>query len=334
MVTKHVQDDACPSVAARKREVAVSVIIPAKNEERVLGNCLGAIAANSLPTEAFEVILVDNGSTDRTIEIACAHGDKMNLRTLVVPGVHISALRNRGAREARGNILAFLDADCVPPKIWLQNIVENAQSGDSITGADYLIPPDSSWVARAWYDRGPRQRQTASFIPAGDLVVRRELFVQLGGFNEGIQTNEDVEFCRRARQAQLLVQPLESLAVVHFGTPQTLGEFFSKHRWHGTHVLRVFLNSFPSRVNLRPLVFAALTAVGFLLVALGAVQWAVAGSPLLFAAGFAIILGSSLLLAAATAVRRRDWKLFVPMTALFLVYGTARAVALVDPRNG
>jgi glycosyltransferase involved in cell wall biosynthesis len=332
MVTQQFQDDTSPS-AAGESTVAISVIIPAKNEERILGHCLEAIAANRLPTGAFEVILVDNGSTDRTLEIACAYGDKLNLRTLVVPGVHISALRNRGAREARGNILAFLDADCVPPETWLQNIVENARFGDRISGADYLIPPGSSWVARAWYDRGPRQQKTASFIPAGDLVVRREVFEQLGGFNEGIQTNEDVEFCRRARQAQLLVQPLESLAVVHLGTPQTLKAFFRKHHWHGTHVLRVFRQNFPSLVNLKPLAFAALTALSFLLIALGIVRLAITGSLSLFAAGVAVVLGSSMLLAGAAVVRRREWNLFVPMTALFVIYGAARAAALVDPRN-
>ena len=93
----------------------ISVIVPALNEGSVIRRCLASLQQQRLPSDCFEVIVVDNGSTDRTREIARSFGGSLAVTVLERSGVRIAALRNLGAATARGEFLAFLDADCVAP---------------------------------------------------------------------------------------------------------------------------------------------------------------------------------------------------------------------------
>src|SRR6185437_9769826 len=101
----------------------VSIIIPAFNEERSIGSCLDAIANLRTADAEFEVLVIDNGSADRTVEIARHYAGRLNLRTVIEPGVHVSVLRNTGARLAMGKHLAFVDADCIVSPDWLINLI-------------------------------------------------------------------------------------------------------------------------------------------------------------------------------------------------------------------
>jgi len=114
--------------------------------------------------------------------------------------------------------------------------------GAGILGAYYLLPEDSSWVGRTWhrYQEAPKSGEV-SHVPAGDLIMRREDFLRLGGFDETIQTNEDYELCERARKAGMQVRAFPQIGVIHLGTAQSLRVFFRKQAWHGTHVVKVFL---------------------------------------------------------------------------------------------
>src|ERR1022692_933162 len=137
----------------------ISVIVPALNEESVIGRCLASLKQQKPPSAHFEVIVVDNGSTDRTREIARSFGGSLSVTVLDRSGVRISALRNLGAAIAKGDFLAlgaamakgeflaFLDADCVAPQHWLRQTVDLLRADDfRIIGAQYRIPANSSWV--------------------------------------------------------------------------------------------------------------------------------------------------------------------------------------------
>jgi len=313
--------------------VSISIIIPALNEERMIGRCLESLAKLAFARDRFEVLVVDNGSRDRTLEIAESFQDRLNVRVLQKTNVRISALRNLGACAAAGTILAFLDADCLAPEDWLDRIFELAgEDGAGVLGAYYLLPENSTWVGRTWhrYQEAPKSGEV-SHVPAGDLIMRREDFLRLGGFDETIQTNEDYELCERARKAGMQVRAFPRIGVVHLGTAQSLSVFFRKQAWHGTHVVKVFLRDMLKSHNRKAVVFAVWTSLCLLGIVSGAV-WAAADRavwsvPLVAMAG---LLLPPVVLALKQVAGSRQWSDFFPLAALYLTYGLARAKALVS----
>jgi glycosyltransferase involved in cell wall biosynthesis len=319
--------------SARETAVAVSIIIPALNEERMIGRCLESLANLNFGRERFDVTVVDNGSTDRTREIAKSFEDRLNLKILQKSGVRISALRNLGAREAQGSIVAFLDADCLAPKNWLERMVELVpHEGAGIVGAHYLLPENSSWVGRTWHRYQEAEKSgEVSHVPAGDLIMRREGFLRLGGFDETIQTNEDYELCERARAAGMRVQAVPAVGVVHLGTAQSLRIFFRKQAWHGTHVVKVFLRNIRGSHNLKAVLFAVWTLVCLVGIIAG-IAWAIANSRVWWAPLVAVtgLLLPPVALAMKQIFRSKKWLDFFPLSALYLTYGIARARALLS----
>ncbi len=316
--------------------VSVSIIIPALNEEKMIGRCLESLTRLAFARDRFEVLVVDNGSRDKTLAIAESFKDRLNLKVLQQAGVRISALRNLGARAAAGDILAFLDADCLAPADWLDRIfVLAAADGAGVLGAHYLLPEDSSWVGRTWhrYQEASKSGEV-SHVPAGDLIMRREDFLRVGGFDETIQTNEDYELCDRARKAGMDVRAFPQIGVIHLGTAQSLRVFFRKQTWHGTHVIKVFLRDVFRSHNRKAVFFAAYTLFSILGVAAG-VLWAFAGHGpwWLSAATFAALCLPPTALAIKNVLSSRRYSDFFPLFALYLTYGIARAKALLSIRN-
>jgi len=103
-------------VVVSSDHLCCSVIIPAKNAAHVLGLCLDAVNCQSLPRESYEVIVVDDGSTDGTSKIAAEKG----ARVLSQPPSGPAAARNAGAKQAASPLLVFTDADCEPVGNWLE----------------------------------------------------------------------------------------------------------------------------------------------------------------------------------------------------------------------
>jgi cellulose synthase/poly-beta-1,6-N-acetylglucosamine synthase-like glycosyltransferase len=312
----------------------VSVIIPALNEEKTIGRCLEALCRMQSAAEEFEVILVDNGSRDRTIEVAGEFNHRLNLRILQRPGVYISELRNWGASFAQGEVLAFLDADCVPAASWITTCVSRLQAtNDAVVGAHYRIPQPSSWIAKAWYGGSESEKVGAvSYIPAGDLIVSRAAFQAVGGFDESIHTNEDAEFCHRARARGLSVMAFPDLAVEHLGTPQTLVSFYGKQRWHGTHVFKVFLRERGSQ-NAKPVALAISTLIALLVMMAGLISVAVTRNYYLLAGSFCALLTVPAARGLSLALRRKRIADALPLALLTLVYAVARSTCLLDIRN-
>jgi glycosyltransferase involved in cell wall biosynthesis len=316
--------------------VSASIIIPSLNEEKMIGRCLESLAGMAISRDCFEVLVVDNGSRDRTLTIANSFKDRLNLKILQQTGVRISALRNLGARSALGQILAFLDADCLAPADWLDRILALAPAdGSGVLGAHYLLPEDSSWVGRTWhrYQEAPKSG-AVSHVPAGDLIMRREDFLMLGGFDETIQTNEDYELCDRARKAGMQVRAFPQIGVIHLGTAQTLRVFFRKQAWHGTHVIKVFLRDVVLSHNRKAVFFAAYTVLSIAAVMIGS-AWALArnGTWRLPALGVVALCLPPAALSLRSVLSSQRYSDFFPLFALYLTYGIARARALVDIRN-
>ena len=302
----------------------------------MIGRCLESLAKLAFSRDRFEVLVVDNGSRDRTLDIAESFQDRLNLKVLQKTNVRISALRNLGARAATGDILAFLDADCLAHEDWLDRILELASvDGAGVLGSHYLLPDNSSWVGRTWhrYQEAPKSGEV-SHVPAGDLVMRREDFLKLGGFDETIQTNEDYELCERARKSGMPVRAFPRIGVVHLGTAQSLRVFFRKQAWHGTHVIKVFLRDVLKSHNRKAVFFAAYTLLCLFAVIAG-IAWTIVSPKAwwLPTAGVAALCVPPVVLSARQVLASGKWADFLPLFALYLTYGIARARAILSIRN-
>ncbi|HEX4010891.1 MAG TPA: glycosyltransferase family A protein [Solirubrobacteraceae bacterium] len=163
----------------------VSVIVPARDAGPTLGRTLAAISRQDLPT-GFEVLLVDDGSTDETLAIARTWEPAVRIirsESSRGPG----AARNLGAAQARGSILAFTDSDCFPAPGWLSAGVRAIEAGaDLVQGA---VRPDPA-VARTPFDRTVVVAGDAGLYPTANVFVRRELFDSLGGFCDWLLEHE------------------------------------------------------------------------------------------------------------------------------------------------
>ena len=104
-----------------------SVIVPCLNEEEKLPRVLDCVLAQDVSGDCFEVLVVDGGSNDRSVEIAKSKG----VRVISSPR-GVSVQRNRGAAEARGDYLVFLDADCIVQPDWLHCGIGHLEDGDAV----------------------------------------------------------------------------------------------------------------------------------------------------------------------------------------------------------
>ena len=140
------------------RRLHVSFIIPVRNDAARLRRCLDSIERNRAAFADFEVVVVDNGSTDDTAEVASAAG----ARVLSLPGLRVSELRNRGAAAATGSILAFVDADHELVPTWAASAADVLQRAEiGAAGALYSAPRRGTWVQRMY---GSPRKNSAKVI--------------------------------------------------------------------------------------------------------------------------------------------------------------------------
>jgi len=159
-------------------EPAVSVIVPARDAAPTLERTLQALRAQQL-AEAFEVIVVDDGSGDDTASIAKVHEPFVRLisnERSAGPG----GARNCGVQAARAPTLAFTDADCFPTPRWLANGLDAIADADLVQGR---VEPDPS-VPRTPFDRTLVVESDGGFYQTANLFVRREVFDGVSGFRD------------------------------------------------------------------------------------------------------------------------------------------------------
>jgi cellulose synthase/poly-beta-1,6-N-acetylglucosamine synthase-like glycosyltransferase len=180
--------------------VSYSVIIPVRNGARTLGRCLDALRAQTGAPMRPEVIVVDDASTDGTVEVAQAHG----VRLLTLPRRQgPAAARNAGAAEAQGEVLLFLDADCEAAPDWCQEMLRPLSAPDVCAVYGAYRSRQKGWVARlgqAEFDERYARlalRQSIDFLATHAAAIRGNAFLQVGGFRTDLRGNEDVELAFR-----------------------------------------------------------------------------------------------------------------------------------------
>jgi len=206
----------------------ISVIIPAYNAASTLGDCLEALGKQSYPHDEYEVIVVNDGSTDNTGSLA----DSAGVRVIHQVNHGPAAARNKGAKEASGDYLLFTDADCAPAPDWIERMME-AFFDSNVVGAKgvyrtYQRRLISRFVQCEYedkYDR-PAHKRRIDFIDTYSAAYLRGTFIQNGGFDPIFSSAsvEDQEFSfRLAQKGYQMV--FKSTAVVYHQHDKTLVEY-------------------------------------------------------------------------------------------------------------
>lgn len=165
-----------------------SVIVPFLNEEAWLPLCLQALRTQTLKAEDFELIFVDNGSTDASLEILASYPEVLVLQE-PIRDPYIA--RNRGIEAATSQYLVFLDADCLPDSDWLEQIAAVVASTETVVALGYIaFPKPASLFLQAhenYYDAKLRyltekKLTRCYFGHAGNMVVHSRIFRELGLF--------------------------------------------------------------------------------------------------------------------------------------------------------
>ncbi|HUT32027.1 MAG TPA: glycosyltransferase [Planctomycetota bacterium] len=210
----------------------LSVVVATHNRCSLLERVAEAILAQTLPPDCFELILVDDGSTDGTETLGAELARRPGVRCLRQPNRGVAAARNLGIREATGDIVAFTDDDCLVPPDWLERLADGYARHPEVVGVGgrLVAPPEvlrtravarlEDHVARCVYGAGDEEALGGFDCPAGgtnNMSYRRAALLEAGGFDESFPPfvwGEDADLKLRLTRAggRLLYIPV---AVVH-----------------------------------------------------------------------------------------------------------------------
>jgi len=181
--------------------IEISVIVPVHNAADTLGNCLDALLSQDLPAASYEIILVDNQSTDDSVAVAERYRD---VRVLSESQKSAYKARNRGLQAASGKLIAFTDADCVPQKNWLRCLEKYMADPrvKIVMGRDIPAGPTTAVRLLGNYDHFKEIFVMSSsdtgiyYGHTNCLMTRREIFDETGFFDERPR-GADVIFVQR-----------------------------------------------------------------------------------------------------------------------------------------
>lgn len=193
-----------------ERNYFLSVVVPAYNEEKYLGETLRTIFAQDYPGENYEVIVADNNSTDRTGEIARELGAKV----VVCLQKGVAATRQTGFEAAKGEILVGTDSDTLVPVDWLTKINHIFQDEKVIAATGSATLNSKSFLNRALAKYlFPMTMSVLFFLGKRALngfnfAVRSSAFVQVGGLDKNLVSAEDVDLgVRLAKVGKVVFEP-------------------------------------------------------------------------------------------------------------------------------
>jgi len=180
----------------------ISIIVPAYNEEDNILACVNSLKAQNFPKTDYEILLVDNNSTDNTLDVVKNLGIIHTVEYRKGP----AAAKNAGISLARGNIIAFIDGDCIATKNWLKNIVSGFEKSDvgcvagSITAMeDKNLSPLERFLIKKGH-LAQAQHIENSFLPfaaTANAAYRKEVFNEIGLFDEKLLIGEDADLSWR-----------------------------------------------------------------------------------------------------------------------------------------
>jgi glycosyltransferase involved in cell wall biosynthesis len=284
----------------------ISIIVPAHNSVRTMKRCVESLLSLDYPS--FEIIVVDDGSTDGTPAVLEMFREKKGFRAIRTQQGGPSKARNIAIKEALGEFLAFTDSDCIAEKNWLTELmkgfIEPRSDFDALTimgvGGDQQNPADDTsfgkdvggflkrvgFVADYVKDAGDLSVMTETgHNPTCNVLYRKEVFDKIGYFKEDLWPGEDVELDYRIKKAgyRLLFNPAAVVRHYRPGDMRSFGRMM--YRYGKVQALLVKQHGFFRKLHFEPF--------GFLLMALVYLLTALKSAPallLLFLLQFSVFL--------------------------------------------
>jgi len=238
-----VAGSATGSGGAWQRPLLASAVVPAYNAADTIVPCLQALGRQSLPAGSYEIILVDDGSSDGTATAAEGSGVAVTVLRQAHSGA--AAARNLGAARAQADIVLFTDADCVPAADWAEQLL-SAFADPAVVGAKGVYYGlEGSLVERFVqleyedkYERMARRRYI-DFIDTYCAAYRRAVLLAAGGFDTSLMAGEDQELSFRLAEAGYKMVFVPSARVRHLGHTRTVCSYWQKKLKIGYWKVRV-----------------------------------------------------------------------------------------------
>jgi len=194
------------------KNVKVSVVLPTYNRKRILVNCLDSLSKQTYPKKSYEVVIVDDGSTDGTEEVVKKFTKKLNIHYIKQKNKGHSRAKNAGIKLAKGEIIAFIDDDCIAVKDWLKNAVPNFKDKDiggveGRTTTDYKnITPLTRLVVN----------ETGGNYQTCNILYRKKILEEIKGFDLGFKSHrEDTDLAWRVLDRGYEIKFVNSAVVTH-----------------------------------------------------------------------------------------------------------------------
>ncbi len=321
----------------RQTSHTLSIMVVAFNEARHVARLQRSVDAMRKPEGVqVETVLVDGGSGDGTAEAAREAGFT---KVIELPGANIPVCRNRGAREASGDWLAYVDGDCEVAEDWLEQAYPLLAGSEGVLLAWPARPPDPmNWLQAAWnfhwLNKNPRMEEFMGrhvvraegfrLATTRNMILHRAVFDAVNGFNEKLPTGEDTDFAFRAYMKDIPVLGLPDLRVVHHGEPTTLQEFYRQQVWHANrrsyeHIVKIS----GGKIGGNAPKFAMAYATGLFSAGIGVTIGMLTGQALSFLLVLPL-MGVIILPALYISLKGRTAKHFAALCVIYAAYGWAR----------
>tara|TARA_R100001143_G_scaffold63603_3_gene73742 strand:- start:13745 stop:14650 length:906 start_codon:yes stop_codon:yes gene_type:complete len=179
----------------------VTVIVPILNAQKYIDEFLEALLAQTYPNELIQMIIIDNGSSDKSVEIAKKYPVKIIFEDEIKSPY---AARNRGLEVATGDFIALIDANKIPHKDWLMEGITSMkeQKADLLGGDIQFSLPDPPTASNLYdsitFNNNYRLVTTENGSAAGNLFFRRSLIDKLGAFPENFRSGMDIWWTQKA----------------------------------------------------------------------------------------------------------------------------------------
>ena len=194
-----------------------SFIIPTLNEEKFLPKLL--LDLSKQKEKNFEVVVVDGGSKDKTKEIALSYKNKLNLSFFENDKKNVASQRNFGGKKAKGDYLIFLDADSRINENFLRKIKKFIEKNKGLVFIPYARPDKKNKIYQPLFDLANlfvefSQRLPKKFSLGGSLIIEKNIFNFIGGYDESLFISEDHELVERLSRYGVQAKFIKNTSVV------------------------------------------------------------------------------------------------------------------------